>query len=691
MTEPIAMSEPITIDPQEPLNPGLDYYLLKAEGTALAQRLAGEIWTDYNESDPGVTTLEQLCYALTELSYRAEFPLADLLIDPETRRIEARRRALFPAKQIFPCNPVTETDYRKLLIDRIPDIGNVWLTPHRCRESKRCVKGLWDVEVYIAGLAPQCPPPVEEERVIRHRVRRVYNRHRNLCEDLRAIRFLRPVRAVVHADVSLAESRTPEATLAGILFHVGNLFAPEPRRASLKSLVDAGVPSSAIFEGPLLVDGFIEDAELQPRAQAIPVQDVVRSIARSAGVAGVRHVKVRTGDKTYGGNECIPVPRHGILQLDTRADGKRGFTIRLYRNGIEIVPNPGLVQRELARLWAEQRRTYPLAAQYREYFAFPEGKYHDVERYYSIQNQYPNVYGINSYGLPPSAPDVRKTQAKQLKGYLLVFDQLLADYFAQLAHVRDLYATETGPTYFSQSLVPSVPDVLPLLIGGVEGYQSGLERIVRDQDPVVARRNLFLSFLLSLYAEELDASSIWDLAPDDQEDANTAERLLRAKLALLRHLTAVTHNRGRGFDYLERPSPGNVAGMSIKSRIQLGMRPFDLQQLYIVEHNLLRFGRFRERPPDGRFVYSFTITAVIASPACLDDDADYRKFAREVIRENAPSHVVVEYCFLPPSEMRTFEELNGAWRRALREQDRRLIVRTSASLRRFLEDQKGKS
>ena len=809
----------LTINPQPPANPGLDYAFLKAEGTDLVQRLAGEIWTDYNESDPGVTILEQLCYALTELSYRAELPLEDLLIGRDAGKIDPRRQALFPARRIFPCNPVTEKDYRKLLIDRIPEIANVWLQPHRVRDSARGVDGLYDLELYVPGLEPPPCGPVEREDEIRDRVRRVYCRHRELCEDLRSIRVLRPVRAVVHAEVSLTEMRTPDAILAGILFNLGHFFAPEPRRQSLRSLLDAGVPPSEIFNGPLLLHGFIADGELQPRAKEIPVPDVVRVIARSVGAAGVRNVKVRVGGETYQGNDVIPVPRGSLLSLDTRGDGKRGFTIKLFKNGIEIAPNAARVQRELDKLWASQRRTWPLAVQYNEFFGFPEGRYRDVERYYSIQNQFPNVYGINAYGLPSGASEVRKSQAKQLKGYLLVFDQLLADFFAQLAHVRDLYSTEKdlASTYFYQYLDRSVPNIVPniepLLKHGPDGYRQGLPAIVGSQAPVVERRNRFLSFLLALYAEELDADSIWDLETSDEEDPDTAARLLRARLALLRHLTASTHNRGRGFDYLERPSRGNLAGMEIKSRIQLGMPVFDQRpfaelldelgvelaaggkeapsarplrrhtevieeqftpvplrrgerqpslspaqlphgftvpeellgggeveemrvgtlpgetavaavwksagdedwrllgkypdresaraacccladllgqlgrhsrQLYVVEHTLLRFGRFRK--PDDPFVYSFTITAVIAVPPRLRNDGDYRRFACEVIRDNTPAHVVVDYLFLRPGDLRRFENLYGAWRRALRKRNRREIIDTSTSLRRFLQD-----
>ena len=684
------MTEPITINPQEPLNPGLDYAFLKVEGTSIVQRLAGEIWTDYNESDPGVTTLEQLCYALTELSYRAELPLEDLLIDPITGKIDPRRQALFPAKRIFPCNPVTENDYRKLIVDRLPEIANVWLTPHKCGTSKRCVQGLWDFELYVPGLEPECPPPGEREQKIRDEVRHLYCRHRNLGEDVRSIRVLRPVRITVKAEVNILEMPAPEAILAGILFNVANFLAPELRRQSLKSLVDAGVPPSEIFDGPLLHNGFIANQQLQPKAETIPVQDIVRVIARSAGVASLRGVKIRVANdsRAYSGNDLAPVPRRSILQLDTRPNGKcSSFSIKLFRNGIEIQPNPARVEREFARLWADQRRIYPLGRRTRRVCRLSQGKYHDVTRYYSIQNQYTNVYGINAYGVAGDATAARKAQAKQLKGYLLVYDQLMANFFAQLAHVRDLFSTaEDAPsTYFYQYLDRAVPNIEPLLVGGEEGYRRGLPEIVQGQGSFVARRSRFLDFLLALYGEDLDCTSVWDLTPCGEEDADTGERLMRAKRALLRHLTASTHNRGRGFDYLERPSRGNVAGLEIKSRIQLGMSAFDAQQhFHAVEHNLLRFGRFRNADP--AFVYSFTITVVLSAPP--DSNEDYRRFAREVIRENTPAHVVVDVCFLSPEQMCDFESLDRAWRCALREQDRRRIIDTSAALRHFLQERR---
>ena len=58
---------------------GLDFATLRKEGISRIQDLCGEVWTDYNLHDPGVTILEQLCYGLTDLSYRSGFAVEDYL------------------------------------------------------------------------------------------------------------------------------------------------------------------------------------------------------------------------------------------------------------------------------------------------------------------------------------------------------------------------------------------------------------------------------------------------------------------------------------------------------------------------------------------------------------------------------------------------------------------------------------
>jgi hypothetical protein len=46
----------------------LDYESLRQQGIAWLEKFSSPEWTDFNAHDPGITILEQLCYALTDLN-----------------------------------------------------------------------------------------------------------------------------------------------------------------------------------------------------------------------------------------------------------------------------------------------------------------------------------------------------------------------------------------------------------------------------------------------------------------------------------------------------------------------------------------------------------------------------------------------------------------------------------------------
>lgn len=99
-----------------------DPYALKAEGLKHIQEYAGNVWTDHNLHDPGIIILEQLCYALADLNYRTSFDMADLLERPE----ETDSQPLFSSRDVLHSNPVSATDFRKLILD-VKGVRNAWI------------------------------------------------------------------------------------------------------------------------------------------------------------------------------------------------------------------------------------------------------------------------------------------------------------------------------------------------------------------------------------------------------------------------------------------------------------------------------------------------------------------------------------------------------------------------------------
>src|SRR5687768_10479271 len=118
------MTQKMTIQKGRKLPLALDYEALRREGLKHIEELSSSLWTDYNVHDPGITILEALCYAITELGYRCGFQMKDLLANEAGNTGEGQ--VFFTAKNILTVNPLTVTDYRKLLVD-IEGVANAWL------------------------------------------------------------------------------------------------------------------------------------------------------------------------------------------------------------------------------------------------------------------------------------------------------------------------------------------------------------------------------------------------------------------------------------------------------------------------------------------------------------------------------------------------------------------------------------
>ena len=126
-------TEPASIPKQPQLPPGSDYYALRREGIGYIEQMASALWTDYNEHDPGITILEELCYVLTELSYRSGWDIKDLLMPalPASAAEPYPNQTFFTAREILTVNPVTPDDYRRLLIGR-EAVRNAWVFCKQC-------------------------------------------------------------------------------------------------------------------------------------------------------------------------------------------------------------------------------------------------------------------------------------------------------------------------------------------------------------------------------------------------------------------------------------------------------------------------------------------------------------------------------------------------------------------------------
>src|SRR5450432_836251 len=103
----------------------LDFAALRTSSIEYLSSLTGKVWTDYNVHDPGITILEMLIYALLDLGYRTNLPVEDVFARNPADKTQDNN--FFTPAQILTCNPLTITDFRKMLID-INGVKNAWLT-----------------------------------------------------------------------------------------------------------------------------------------------------------------------------------------------------------------------------------------------------------------------------------------------------------------------------------------------------------------------------------------------------------------------------------------------------------------------------------------------------------------------------------------------------------------------------------
>ena len=101
--------EPQVISPVLPEQPGMDYVGLRKEAIEFIAKRSGDYWTNYNAHDPGITILELLCYAITDLSYRLEFDIKDILTEPADTGKDTHPQ-FFSARTILTGSAVTLED-----------------------------------------------------------------------------------------------------------------------------------------------------------------------------------------------------------------------------------------------------------------------------------------------------------------------------------------------------------------------------------------------------------------------------------------------------------------------------------------------------------------------------------------------------------------------------------------------------
>lgn len=559
----------------------LDYKYLKQKGIDELQKLTGNIWTDYNHHDPGITTLEILAYALTELGFRSRYPVQDIL-----NQKEHLPNTLYSPSDILPSKAITLKDYHKIIVDII-GVKDVIIYPSPKFPEFR---GIYSINVEV-----QTDFNTEEKRAqIVELIHTKLHHNRNLCETFDEITFIEHVPVSFELDIDVNDQQDLAGIFLDMYSELTEYLAPSVTFYSLDELLEKGFNTDDIFTGPLLKNGFVLESDFEriDDRNKILASDIIHFIMDIKGVDMIKKLLVvdENGEK-YRWFHSVEKGKAFKLDLEKSV-------IRFFKVGKEIIIEEDLSQ-EIKKI--DQAEDTKLLYK-RLKFENKEGVNRNLSSYYSIQHDFPTVYGIGELGQLPSETPRRKAQAKQFKGFLMFFEQVLANFFAQLEDLALLFSiSELKNTYSSQPLlnIPGIEYVYREFIADCisrnidinnkrvlrrewrlkldiykEKLSSDLNEIVEDSATFYDRRNRLLDHLLARMAFNYS-----EFRFDFENDDALQESLIKHKTHILENFPQLSESRSKARVMLneELHRADNVSGLEYRIRTLLKLQGYSTE------------------------------------------------------------------------------------------------------------------
>lgn len=672
------------------MNDPTNYRHLRQSGLDRIRQLAAASWTDYNAADPGITLLEQLCYALTDLGYRIEFDVADLLAAGG----DAAYRLLYTPRQVLTSRAVTFPDFRRLLLDHAA-VRNVEVSLAReprpllfyapfseellLREGRDellpedvyrqvRLRGLLEVDVQGENGADPASLHTWLERKLQQ--------NRPLCGDFDQVAVQEEEVIKIQLHVELGATKDAEGLVARIWRILDRYISPSLHFQPLPDL-RGGEPVEQIFEGPALASGFLLQDQLRrfQKRREIRRSDLIRELMTlTPEIKAIRMLNIARAGESFSAalDWVMPLDAQKSAVFDRNQSKVEFFTDNLsVPIDCEVAEN---------KYQEQQQQERPETLTPRELDIIPErGVDREVAHYTSIRLHLPEVYGVTPRGLPETASVARQAQARQLSTYLLFFEQILADYFAQLGELPRLLSVDRDETdqqsYFTQAL-DDLPAVERIYRNPAPERLQNIRAIFQDQDR--GRNNRLLDHFLARFSEQFFDNIIDPGVPNN----NAFLRPASAKRAFLKEYPALSAGRGTTYDYTGTYwNTDNVSGAEKRIARLLGLRSYrrrnlaeyKLEGFYLLEHILLRpvggdhfqedalMGCLRTEDP-----YSLQVSYVFHA---ISRFAQEKKqcFIERLLRAETPAHIRIQTYWLNTGQMELFEKAYESFLKTLKQ------------------------
>ena len=553
------MIEPKFINRDDYSSKSLNYKELLDEGIELIQKFSGNQWSDYNYHDPGITFLEQICYALTDLGYKSNFPIEDILLAYTDKFDLENNNLLIPAEKVFPSSALTPFDYRKIIIDQEDTVKNAWVNP--IKDNVLGILGIYDVLIQLKDNLSE-----DQIQSSLKNIESILMENRSLATDFNPIIVLKKDVISLSADININSFVLGESILADIYHKIESKLNKELNFYEYDELLEEGDYES-VFSGPIQKNKFIKEHELQRKTNEIYQYDVKEVIQSIDGVISVNNLIIyKNGIKMY--NDIIPFDHDCYPSLDKDYYGSIDNKLTFHRNETTYNIDSTILTQLYDSIALNDKNTY--FKRYKPKKIIDKGRFsqRNLEHYFSIQNELPSIYGLKEFEVTSKSSHQRKSQVNQLKGYLLLIEQVMANYLSQLVNVRNLFSIDVDAspikTYYNQ-----IPDKIGD-IGAVIGADSAsflgfLDTISESDKKLISRKNQIVDHLLSRFGETYDTSLITKLDTSIFDDVSEHEIQLKSLVSKLNYSKAIVQvgrNRIKGFNYrLNHTNEQNISGL----------------------------------------------------------------------------------------------------------------------------------
>ncbi|MDN3643354.1 hypothetical protein QWY87_11615 [Lutimonas halocynthiae] len=546
-----------------------EYQELYLKGIEYLQSLSSDHWTDFNEHDPGVTILENLVYTLTNLSYKVDLPIKDILKESKNGKLNSGDNGFFVPSEILTTNPITVKDLSKIFIDKILNIKNVWIeAPNAKCKNKNALeqnhlKGLYNIYVELFHYDENTAKLEKEKERVHEETKRLFLEHRNLCEDIYETIILDPIRFQMELDLNLRSNVNGEEILAKIYYKINDYLSHEVKFSSLNDLINKDFGINFIFNGPSLDNGFILNKELKKRKNKIRKKILLSLINENSDIIHIEKFMLKvadTGVDIFLENDQYTFPKNKTALLELP---KSNDHLQFRDSDIKFKPDIVELKHAYDYLVSKNYGNYKSVSNAMNIVNIPDGNQLGIRSYHSIREQFPATYGINKYGIPNNASLKRHAQVKQLKAYLLPFDQIMINFLAQLTGIYQLYDANSREfqSYFYGQLKDML-DLKPL----VSGYENS-----KDSDFIIAWQNILESInsrfdtleierhsdvtnnLLARFSENIPEYSLENINKEsfgnDHERRIFKKEAILSKRKLIANYARLSYYRSRGYNY----------------------------------------------------------------------------------------------------------------------------------------------